>query len=87
MNRSVRQDVGILNGGPQDGARVKRGGGKQLPACVFVHAYPNDDGFSAWGTDFSERFPCMYGISKEQPGGDLRYHYVGQKQIGTKGAK
>jgi hypothetical protein len=48
-----------LIGGPQDGAKVRVGGGT-LPCTLYVGPKWLGDGFAAWSSLPSERFPCRY---------------------------
>lgn len=45
--------------GPQDGAMVKPIGGV-MPQTIFVGPKWLGDGFAAYGTEWSQRFPCCY---------------------------
>lgn len=48
-----------LVGGPQDGAFIKPVGG-QFPSIVYVAVRNRGDGFAAWATHASKRFPVGY---------------------------
>jgi hypothetical protein len=48
-----------LVGGPQDGARVRHGGG-DLPLRLYVGPKWLGDGFAAWSREPSKRFPACY---------------------------
>jgi hypothetical protein len=51
--------VGILVGGPQDGAKVKGVGGA-LPQIVHVGPRWLGDGYAAWSREPCDRFPACY---------------------------
>ena len=48
-----------LSGGPQDGGRVKAVGG-HIPQTIFVGPKWLGDGYVAWSSEKSERFPVCY---------------------------
>lgn len=50
---------GHLIGGPQDGGKVKAVGG-EIPQTIYVGRKWMGDGFAAWSSEPSERFPCCY---------------------------
>ncbi len=50
-----------LQGGPQNGERVKSiGDPSTLPDTVHVGRRPMGDGYAAWGRELCARFPCEY---------------------------
>lgn len=48
-----------LVGGPQYGAKVHTVGGK-IPQTIYVGPTWLGDGYSAWSSELSDRFPCRY---------------------------
>jgi hypothetical protein len=59
----------VLVGGPQDGAKVRSPDGT-YPHVLYVGPKWLGDGFAAWSTGPSKRFPARYRLaSNEHPGG------------------
>lgn len=61
---------GQLYGGPQDGARVRIGGGL-LPVALYVGPKWLGDGYAAWSREAGPRKPARYVWN-----GD-RFHFTG----------
>jgi hypothetical protein len=49
----------VLNGGPQDGCKVKRVG-TLMPPTIYVGPVNLGDGYSAWSQEWCDLFPARY---------------------------